>query len=99
MRKERMTTSFIVHDKADTVGVVVVEDVQPGEDLTGWIMETDETITLKSLDPVPLGHKIALLDIRSGDTVLKYGHDVVCAVADIGKGRHVHVHNLKTKRW
>jgi (2R)-sulfolactate sulfo-lyase subunit alpha len=94
-----MTTSFIVHDKADTVGVVVVEDVQPGKDLTGWIMETDETITLKSLDPVPLGHKIALCDIRSGDTVLKYGHDVGRAVADIGKGHHVHVHNLKTKRW
>ncbi len=93
-----MTTSFIVHDKADTVGVVVVEDVQAGKDLTGWIMETDETITLKSLDPVPLGHKIALRDIRSGDTVLKYGHDVGRAVADIGKGRHVHVHNLKTKR-
>jgi (2R)-sulfolactate sulfo-lyase subunit alpha len=99
MRRERMTTSFIVHDKADAVGVVVVEDVQPGKDLTGWIMETDETITLKSLDPVPLGHKIALRDIRSGDTVLKYGHDVGRAVADIGKGRHVHVHNLKTKRW
>ena len=94
-----MTTSFIVHDKADTVGVVVVEDVQPGNDLTGWIMETDETITLKSLDPVPLCHKIALREIKSGDTVLKYGHDVGRAVADIGKGRHVHVHNLKTKRW
>ncbi|HJT00869.1 MAG TPA: UxaA family hydrolase [Terriglobales bacterium] len=94
-----MTTSFIVHDKADTVGVVVVEDVQLGKDLTGWIMETDETITLKSLDPVPLGHKIALRDIKSGDTVLKYGNDVGRAVADIGRGRHVHVHNLKTKRW
>jgi len=94
-----MTTSFIVHDKADTVGVVVVEDVQPGKDLTGWVMETDETITLKSLDPVTLGHKIALRDIQSGDTVLKYGHDVGRAVADIGRGRHVHVHNLKTKRW
>jgi (2R)-sulfolactate sulfo-lyase subunit alpha len=94
-----MTTSFIVHDKADTVGVVVVEDVQLGKDLTGWIMETDETITLKSLDPVPLGHKIALRAIKSGETVLKYGHDVGRAVADIGQGRHVHVHNLKTKRW
>ena len=94
-----MITSFIVHDKADTVGVVVVEDVQLGKDLTGWIMETDETITLKSLDPVPLGHKIALCDIKSGDTVLKYGHDVGRAAADIGQGRHVHVHNLKTKRW
>jgi (2R)-sulfolactate sulfo-lyase subunit alpha len=94
-----MATDFIVHDKADSVGVVVVEDVQPGRDLTGWILETDETISLKALDPVPLGHKIALGDIKKGDTVMKYGYDVGRAVQDIGTGRHVHVHNLKTKRW
>ena len=94
-----MATDFIVHDKADTVGVAVVEDIAAGKELTGWIMETDETIKLKALDTVPLGHKIALKDIKAGDTALKYGHDVGRAVADIGKGRHVHVHNLKTKRW
>ena len=94
-----MATDFIVHDKADTVGVVVVEDVQPGKKLTGWIMETDETINLMSLDAVPLGHKIAIRPINPGDTVLKYGHDVGRAVAAIAQGRHVHVHNLKTKRW
>ncbi len=94
-----MPTHFIVHDKADTVGVLVVENSQAGQDLTGWIMETDETITLKALDSVPLGHKIALHAINPGDTVLKYGHDVGRAVATIGKGNHVHVHNMKTKRW
>ena len=98
-REDAMTTHFIVHDKADTVGVVVVEGVQPGQEVTGWIMETDETVELKSLDAVPLGHKIALKDIKAGDTVLKYGHDVGRVVADIGKGHHVHTHNLKTKRW
>ncbi len=94
-----MATHFIVHDKADSVGVMVVENAQAGEDLTGWVMETDETITLKALDAVPLGHKIALHEIQLGDTVLKYGHDVGRAVAAIGKGNHVHVHNMKTKRW
>jgi (2R)-sulfolactate sulfo-lyase subunit alpha len=48
---------------------------------------------------VPIGHKIALTDIKAGDTVWKYGQDIGKAVADIGKGQHVHVHNLKTKRW
>jgi (2R)-sulfolactate sulfo-lyase subunit alpha len=94
-----MATDFIVHDKADSVGVVVVEDIQPGKEVTGWIMETNETIKLKSLDAVPLGHKIALKDLKVGDTVLKYGHDVGKIVADVAKGRHVHVNNLKTKRW
>jgi len=94
-----MPTHFIVHDKADTVGVVVTEDVQPGKELTGWVMETDETVKLKSLDAVPLGHKIALGNIKAGDAVIKYGNDVGRAVADIDEGRHVHVHNLRTKRW
>ena len=94
-----MATHFIVHDKTDTVGVAVVEDVRRDMDLTGWIMENNETISLRSLDAIPLGHKIALTEIKAGDTVLKYGHDIGRAVADIPKGGHVHVHNLKTKRW
>ncbi len=93
------TTHFIVHDKADTVGVIVVEDVKPGQTLTGWVMEGDGTIKVKALDAVPLGHKIALKDLKTGDTVLKYGNDIGKIVAPVAKGRHVHVQNLKTKRW
>ena len=94
-----MTTHFIVHDKADTVGVIVVEEVKAGQSLTGWLMEDDSTISLKALDAVPLGHKIALGEIKKGDTIVKYGHDIGKAIAPIGKGRHAHVHNVKTKRW
>ena len=94
-----MTTHFIVHDKKDTVGVVVVEDVKPGMALTGWVMETDETIKITALDAIPIGHKVALGDIKKGDTILKYGHSIGKAVAEIGKGHHVHVHNLKTTKW
>jgi (2R)-sulfolactate sulfo-lyase subunit alpha len=90
---------FLVHDSADTVGVVVVEGVQAGQQLTGWVMDTDKTITVKALNPIPLGHKVALVDIKNGDTVIKYDNDIGKAVADIAKGGHVHVHNTKTKRW
>lgn len=93
-----MATHCIVHNQADTVGVVVVEDVQSGAEITGWIIETDETIVLLALDDVPLGHKIALRDIRAGETILKHGHDIGLAVADIDRGRHVHTHNLITRR-
>jgi (2R)-sulfolactate sulfo-lyase subunit alpha len=88
-----------VHDNTDTVGVVVVENVQPGQDLSGWVMETDETINVKAMDAIPLGHKIALADIKEGNTLIKYGHDIGRSIANIGKGHHVHVHNAKTKRW
>ncbi len=94
-----MSTQFLIHDSSDTVGVVVVEDVQAGQDLTGWLMDVDKTIKLTAQDPIPLGHKIALRDIKAGEAIIKYGHDIGKAVADIGKGRHAHVHSIKTKRW
>ena len=90
---------LLVHDRKDNVGVVVVETVKAGETLTGWVLEDDSTIKIKALDPVPLGHKIALVDIKKDDTVLKYGHDIGRASAPIAKGRHAHIHNMKTKRW
>ena len=94
-----METHFIAHDAADTVGVVVVEKVLTGQEVTGWIMETDETVTIKALVEVPLGHKLALADIKNEDTIIKYGNDIGRAVSDIPKGGYVHVHNVKTKRW
>ena len=92
-------TDFLVHATSDTVGVVVVEDAVSGRTLTGWVMETDETIGIEAMEDIPLGHKLALREIGKGDTIIKYGHDIGRATAGIPKGHHVHVHNLKTKRW
>ncbi|MEE8275684.1 MAG: flagellar biosynthesis protein FlgA [Alphaproteobacteria bacterium] len=90
---------FLVHDADDTVGVVVVEGVEAGQSLEGWLIATDVTVSVEARDTIPLGHKIALADIAAGDTVLKYGHDIGRAGGAIGAGHHVHTHNLKTKRW
>ena len=40
-----------------------------------------------------------MVDFKVGDTILKYGHDIGKVVKDIKKGEHVHVHNVKTKKW
>jgi len=90
---------LLVHDPKDTVGVVVVEGLKAGTDMTCVITANDTAFNLAAKMDVPIGHKIALTDIKAGDTVWKYGHDIGKAVAAIGKGEHVHVHNLKTKRW
>ena len=92
-------TDFLVHAASDTVGVVVTEDAVSGKDLTGWIMETDGTVTIRAIEDIPLGHKLALRDVEKGETILKYGHDIGKAVAEIPRGHHAHVHNVKTKRW
>ena len=48
---------------------------------------------------VPIVHKIALLDLKSGETAIKYGEDIGKIMTDVAKGDHVHTHNCKTKRW
>ncbi len=89
---------FLIHEKADTVGVATV-DIRTGESVKGLFMDTQENIEIKALQDIPLGHKIALKDMKVGDTVIKYGHDIGKVTGDIRKGEHTHIHNLKTKRW
>ncbi len=62
-------------------------------------MENDKSVKIQSKNEISLGHKIAMVDLNEGDTVLKYGHDIGKVVKEIKKGEHVHVHNVKTKKW
>lgn len=89
---------FLIHDKEDTVGVATV-DIKAGEMAKGLFMDSQEPIEMKALKDIPLGHKIAMRDAKVGDTVIKYGQDIGKVVADFKAGDHVHIHNLKTKRW
>jgi len=67
--------------------------------MLGVITENDTTLNLKAGHDIPIGHKLALTDLKKGDTVIKYGVDIGKMVGDARTGEHVHVHNLKTKRW
>ena len=90
---------FVVHDEDDSVGVVVVEGVKSGQKLNGWIMDQDKDIVVEAKSDIPIGHKLAIRPLKSGDTVIKYGVDIGKVVKPIAKGEHLHVHNVKTKRW
>ena len=92
-------THLLVHDKKDTVGVVVIEGLKASTDMLCVVTADNSSFQLTATMDIPIGHKVALTDIRNGDTVWKYGQDIGKAVADIKKGEHVHVHNVKTKRW
>ncbi|MCC6681878.1 MAG: UxaA family hydrolase [Phycisphaeraceae bacterium] len=92
------TPEFLLHDDKDTVGVAVV-DIKAGQQVTGRSLHGDARPKVKALMDIPLGHKIALCAFKPGDTVIKYGVDIGKVVAPVKAGEHVHVHNLKTKRW
>ncbi len=90
---------LLVHDHKDNVGVVVVEGLTAGTDMLCVVTEDNSSFNLKVNADVPIGHKVALKDLKSGDTAIKYGEDIGKIVADVKKGGYVHTHNLKTKRW
>jgi len=92
-------TDIIILNDKDYVGVVVIDSTKKDQEYNCWIMEGDKTAKIQSINNIPLGHKIALKDFNKGDTILKYGHDIGKVVASIKKGDHVHVHNVKTKKW
>jgi (2R)-sulfolactate sulfo-lyase subunit alpha len=98
MTDKKPVIQFLVHDAADTVGVATV-DLKAGEVVKGLFMDTQKSIEITASEDIPLGHKIALKNHKVGDAVIKYEHDIGKVVADIKKAQHVHIQNLKTKRW
>ena len=90
---------LLVHDHKDNVGVVVIEGLTAGTDMLCVVTADNSTFRMKTTADVPIGHKIALKDLKAGDTAVKYGEDIGKIVQSVAAGGHVHVHNLKTKRW
>ena len=90
---------LLVHDRQDNVGVVVVEGLRAGTEMLCVVTGDDSDFRLVVNEDVPIGHKVALVDLHEGDTAIKYGQDIGRIVQDVARGGHVHTHNLKTKRW
>jgi altronate hydrolase len=70
---------------------VAVRTLEPGETLA----VVSPPLTVR--ESVPRGHKVALRDVRAGDTVRKYGWPIGRALADIPAGSLVHTANLATR--
>lgn len=92
------TPHFLVHAPGDSVGVAVVEITEPMQ-ANGVVLEDDSDIQVETREAIPLGHKIALVDIAEGQKVVEYGESVAKAVKPITRGEHVHIHNIRSIRW
>lgn len=86
-----MKTQVIVLHPDDNVGTSV-EDLAAGD-----IVRIGER-QVRTGEPIPFGHKIALLSISAGDPILKYGESIGVARGDIAQGACVHVHNVESQR-
>lgn len=93
-----MTYGILMHEADDDVGVAVM-DLKAGAEVGAATLEGQPVGTLVLGEDIPLGHKVALRDLKAGQKVREYGRPIGAATQDIARGAHVHVHNLKTLRW
>jgi altronate dehydratase small subunit len=84
----------IVIDKKDNVATAL-ESWPGGSEIAIEIQGTMEKIKL--LSDIPQGHKLALRDIKKGDSVIKYGEPIGQSLKNISRGEHVHVQNVASK--
>ena len=93
-----MICKFLIHANTDYVGVATY-DIKNGEEVNGVYLDNSKKTSVKAIEDISLGHKIALKDIKRGEKLIEYGEPIGQATKDIKKGEHVHVHNIKTMRW
>jgi len=52
----------------------------------------NKTIMLNNL--IPLGHKFAIMNIKKGTNIIKYGEVIGVSTEDINAGDWIHTHNI-----
>ncbi|AZN40286.1 UxaA family hydrolase [Paenibacillus albus] len=79
-------------DERDHVATAL-RDMTAGETIQYRNSEGLRGVTL--VDPIPFGHKVAIVAVEEGMDVRKYGEVIGRAVKSIVVGQHVHVHNIE----
>ena len=87
----------IMIDPEDTVATLL-SDAEAGEPVYIVTADGKEAKTLKAREPISMGHKVALMSLKKGEKVMKYGAVIGQAIRHIREGDHVHVHNMKSLR-
>ena len=73
-----------------------VQDLKAGQ--TAMVRLERELKSIGINEDIPYGHKFAVMNIKSGETIIKYGEVIGRATADIGIGCHAHVQNIESLR-
>lgn len=85
--------AIVIHEK-DTVATAL-ELLHAGTEISVEIHNHAEKIKL--LAEIPAGHKFALIDMEAGANVIKYGEPIGQSTAKIGRGEHIHRHNVSSQ--
>ena len=90
-----MRRNAIVIKRQDNVATAI-QDIPAGEDAAVGV--ENASVSIKVVQEILLGHKLALRHIGNGEEIIKYGTVIGRATQDIQPGEHVHVHNVESTR-
>lgn len=90
--KETIMKKAICMDKSDNVAIVT-EAIFKG-DFVSYSNQAIGECNLQACDNITIYHKIAIKDIKKGESIYKYGEKIGIASVCIRVGEHVHVHNV-----
>ena len=86
--------AMTVHEK-DNVATAL-SDLVIGDWVT--LMGPGKPGNIVANQPIPFGHKIAIMAIEKGEAIVKYGEVIGRATQQITLGKHVHIHNVESLR-
>jgi altronate dehydratase small subunit len=88
---------IIVINSKDNVATALT-DLKAGERIMieEKINGVKKSIELKN--DIPFGHKVSLIEISSGVSIVKYGEIIGTASMPIEEGDYLHIHNVKSNR-
>jgi altronate dehydratase small subunit len=87
--------AVLLHEKDNVANLT--EDAEEGDTVV-LVGGTGTGQRLKVSEKIPFGFKVAVRDIVKGENILKYGHPMGVASADIPAGSLVHIHNVEGAR-
>ena len=79
----------------DDNAATALNDIEAGETIS-LVSKSGPIGEMTAKQAVPFGHKLAIVDIKKGDKILKYGEVIGLATQNIGKWDYVHTHNVES---
>jgi hypothetical protein len=89
-----MTKKIAIQITPNDNVVTVVEETSAGDDVQYMTPEGLRQMTL--VEPVPMGHKVAVCEIGLGQPVIKYAQPIGTASRPIQTGGHAHDQNVES---
>ena len=87
----RQQSAFQIH--AEDNVATALQKLEPG---TVELRGDRRMDAIEAVTEVPLGHKLALVEIPPGEPIIKYGVVIGRSTADIPKGSWVHLHVMES---